>query len=492
MFDSANLAHRIDKATYKKEEPKLRNALLQAQLELTQQKRFPVLILIAGAEGAGKSETVNLLAEWMDARYIQTSAFSDPSDEERERPHMWRYWRALPPKGRVGIFLGAWHTQPVMQRAFKKIGEPEFDQFIEEAKHFEQMLADEGVLLLKFWFHLTKEQQRVRLRSLEKDPKTRWRVTDVDWKFYKRHAEFERVGEHYTRATSTGQSPWIVVAGADARYRSLTVGKALLAAMRERLDEKNPGKGPDRSPPLLPSVDKQNVITTLKLDRPMTKAKFATELEKWQGHLNLLSRHKKFANRSVVCVFEGNDAAGKGGAIRRVTGALDARRYRGVPVAAPTEEERAQPYLWRFWRHLPGHGYFSIFDRSWYGRVLVERVEGYCAHADWMRAYGEINDFEEQMVRHGTIVAKFWLTISKEEQFKRFKAREAVSFKQFKITAEDWRNRKKWDAYELAVSDMVDRTSSSLAPWTLVEANNKYYARIKILKTLCKSIEGAL
>ena len=492
MFDSANLDHRIDKAVYKKEEPKLRNALLQAQLELTQQKRFPVLILIAGAEGAGKSETVNLLAEWMDPRHIQTSAFADPSDEEGERPHMWRYWRALPPKGKLGIFFGAWHTQPVMQRAFRKIDEPQFDQFIEEAKHFEQMLADEGVLVLKFWFHLTKEQQHARLRSLEKDPKTRWRVTDVDWKYYKMHAAFERVGEHYTRRTSTAQSPWIVVAGADARYRNLTVGKALLAAMRERLDEKNPGKGPDRTPPLLPSVDKQNVIKALQLDRPLTKAKFETELEKWQGHLNLLSRHRKFANRSVVCVFEGNDAAGKGGAIRRVTSALDARRYRGIPVAAPTEEERAQPYMWRFWRHLPRAGHFAIFDRSWYGRVLVERVEGYCSEEDWMRAYSEINDFEEQMVRHGTIVAKFWLTISKEEQFKRFKARESVSFKQFKITADDWRNRKKWDAYELAVCDMVDRTSSSLAPWTLVEANNKYFARIKVLKTLCKAIEGAL
>ena len=492
MFSSANLEHRVDKETYKKEEPKLRDALLQAQFDLAQQKRFPVLILIAGAEGAGKSESVNLLAEWMDPRHIQTSAFADPSDEERERPHMWRYWRALPPKGNVGIFFGAWHTHPVLQRAFGKLEEPEFDQFIEEAKHFEQMLADEGVLLLKFWFHLTKEQQRVRLRSLEKDPKTRWRVTDQDWKFYKKHADFERVAEHYTRATSTGTSPWIVIAGEDARYRNLTMGKALLAAMRERLDEKNPGPGPDRTPPLLPSVDKMNVIKALKIDRPLTKAKFGTELEKWQGHLNLLSRDKKFQDHSVVCVFEGNDAAGKGGAIRRVTAALDARRYRGVPVAAPTEEERAQPYLWRFWRHLPRRGNFAIFDRSWYGRVLVERVEGFCSEADWMRAYAEINDFEEQLARHGTIVAKFWLTISKEEQFKRFKARESVSFKQFKITADDWRNRKQWDAYELAVCDMVDRTSSAVAPWTLVEANNKYFARIKVLKTLCKAIEGAL
>jgi polyphosphate kinase 2 (PPK2 family) len=194
----------------------------------------------------------------------------------------------------------------------------------------------------------------------------------------------------------------------------------------------------------------------------------------------------------VVVVFEGSDAAGKGGAIRRITQALDARSYRVTPFASPTEEERAQPYLWRFWRHLPRKGRFAIFDRSWYGRVLVERVEGYCSHADWMRAYGEINDFEEQLVRHDTVIVKFWLAISQQEQPKRFKKREKIGFKRFKITGEDWRNRSKWDDYELAACDMVDRASTEIAPWTLVEANDKNYARIKVLKTLCGQIEAAL
>jgi len=181
-----------------------------------------------------------------------------------------------------------------------------------------------------------------------------------------------------------------------------------------------------------------------------------------------------------------------GGAIRRVTRALDARSYQTVSVAAPTEEERSKPYLWRFWRHLPRRGRLVIFDRSWYGRVLVERVEGFCSEADWMRAYGEINDFEQQLAQHGLLVVKFWLTISKEEQFRRFKEREKVSFKRFKITEEDWRNRKQWDAYERAVCDMVDRTSTNVAPWTLVEANNKYHARIKVIRTLADSVEAAL
>jgi polyphosphate kinase 2 (PPK2 family) len=224
----------------------------------------------------------------------------------------------------------------------------------------------------------------------------------------------------------------------------------------------------------------------------MSKSSYKDELEKAQQRLNLLSRDAKFRSIAASLVFEGQDAAGKGGAIRRVTAALDARLYRTVPIAAPTEEEAARPYLWRFWRHVPGRGRFTIFDRSWYGRVLVERVEGLAAEPDWMRAYAEINDFEQSLARHGIVVAKFWLAIGKEEQLKRFRERQKVGFKRFKLTPEDWRNRKKWDAYEQAVCDMVDRTSTKIAPWTLVEADNKHYARIKVLKTLCDTLERAL
>jgi polyphosphate kinase 2 (PPK2 family) len=203
-------------------------------------------------------------------------------------------------------------------------------------------------------------------------------------------------------------------------------------------------------------------------------------------------RDRRFAGRSLVVVFEGVDAAGKGSTIRRVTGALDVRQYRVVPVAAPTEEERAQPYLWRFWRHLPRWGQVAIFDRSWYGRVLVERVEGYCSEADWMRAYGEINEFEEQIVDAGAILVKFWLHISQKEQLKRFKAREKTRFKRFKITPDDWRNREKWPAYEQAVCDMIDRTSTGHAPWILVEAEDKRYARIKVLHSLCEALSSQI
>ena len=491
MFDSADLEHKVDKATYRREVPKLRKDLLNAQFDLGQNARFPVLVVIAGVEGAGKSETVNLLNEWMDPRHIQNVAFDQPTREDRDHPRMWRYWRALPPKGRVGILFGAWHTEPMLDRVFGRSTNADFEKRIAEILRLEQMLADEGVLILKFWFHLTKKQQRKRLRALEKDPRTRWRVTKRDWEYFSKFDEFETTAVQFTRQTSTGEAPWIVVAGADPPYRNLMVGKTLLAAMRERLDEKPVRRLPDKNPPLLPPVDRLNVLRALELDRPMTVERYATLREKWQGRLAVLSRDAKFKKSGVIAVFEGNDAAGKGGAIRRVTQALDARVYTGFPIAAPTEEERAQPYLWRFWRRIEPRGRFALFDRSWYGRVLVERVEGLCTEHDYMRAYTEINDFERELAEYGFVVAKFWLAISKEEQLKRFRAREKTSFKRFKITDEDWRNRKKWDDYELAVCDMVDRTSTEYAPWTLVEANNKYFARLKVLKTLCKAIEGA-
>jgi polyphosphate:AMP phosphotransferase len=300
------------------------------------------------------------------------------------------------------------------------------------------------------------------------------------------------VSERMLRNTSTPESPWIIIEGADEQYRSLSIGKAIHEALRRRLDTAEQHNIEEPIPPLFTSIDGLHILQTLDMTKTVSKKKYDDELEILQGRLNLLSRHKNFNKLSVVMVFEGNDAAGKGGSIRRVTQALDARAYRIIPIAAPTEEERAQPYLWRFWRHLPRRGRFAIFDRSWYGRVLVERVEGFCSQADWMRGYGEINDFEEQMVRNHTVVVKFWLAITEDEQLKRFKEREKIGFKRFKITEDDWRNREKWPLYQQAVCDMIDRTSTEIAPWTLIEANDKNHARIKIIKTICNQIEQAL
>jgi len=494
VFESAELGHKVEKAVYEKEVPKLRAALLAAQQELREGKKFAVTVLINGVDGAGKGETVNLLNEWMDPRHIETHAFGEPTDEERARPPFWRYWRALPPKGRIGILFGNWYTDPIVARAERQSSVAELDQALDEINRFEHMLVQEGGLLLKFWFHLSKEAQRKRLKAISKDPDTRWRVTPTDWERFKSYDRYKKVSEHVLRQTSTGPAPWIVVEGADERYRGLTAGQTLLNGITKRMEVDEKGFKPRVTAAPLPprAADKRDLLNTLELKQELAKDKYEDQLEKWQGRLNMLARDPDFRKRSVIVVFEGVDAAGKGGAIRRVTAALDARWYRIVPVAAPTEEERAQPYLWRFWRHLPKHGRFTIFDRSWYGRVLVERVEGYCSDGDWMRAYAEINDFEDQVVRAGGLMVKFWLQISQEEQLKRFKEREATEHKRFKIGEEDWRNRKKWPIYQKAVCDMLERTSTEHAPWTLVEAENKYFARIKILKTLVNRLDAVV
>ncbi|HKS06096.1 MAG TPA: polyphosphate:AMP phosphotransferase [Gemmatimonadaceae bacterium] len=491
QFAAAELGHTVDKAKYEREEPKLREALLNAQFDLATRKAFPAIIVIGGVDGAGKGETVNLLNEWMDPRHIHTHAFQDPSDEEQDRPPMWRYWRALPPKGTIGILFGAWHTDPIVKRVARDIDGAELGREIDATLRFERMLVDEGALLIKLWFHLSKDRQRKRLRALEKNPLTRWRVTALDWKRFKMYDRFRRISERYLRETSTGDAPWTIIEGYDERYRSLTAGNVILSSLRARLQQ--PKQRGARKTVRLPKLtDTKDLIGSIDLTARIDKKRYEKQLERLQGKLNGLSRHRKFNRMSVIVVFEGPDAAGKGGAIRRVTGALDARQYQGIPIAAPTEEERAQPYLWRFWRHLPRLGRFTIYDRSWYGRVLVERVEGFCTESDWKRAYGEINDFEEQLSRSGAVVAKFWLQVSKAEQLKRFQEREHTSFKRFKITADDWRNRDKWDAYRVAADEMIERTSTSRAPWTLVGANDKYHARITVLRSLCAQIERAL
>lgn len=493
MFESAELGHKTDKEEYEAAVPPLRTALLDAQYEILDLKQFAVVVLINGIDGAGKGETMNLLDEWMDPRHIEGWAFDQPSAEEAERPFMWRFWRALPPRGKIGVMFNNWYTQPIRDRVGRVGSKADFEQRLDEIRRFEDMLAQEGVLLVKFWFHLSKDGQKKRLKELEKDPRTRWRVTERDWHFYDQYERYRDVAARALRQTSTGNAPWMIVDGSDPRFRALFVGRALLAALQKRLEVARLKHAPRQlAPPLPPLIDRRDLLNSLVLRQEMSKKEYEEALESYQGRLALLTREAAFRKHTLVLVFEGADAAGKGGAIRRVTGALDIRQYSVVPVAAPTEEERAQPYLWRFWRHLPARGKTIVFDRSWYGRVLVERVEGFCSEADWMRAYSEINDFEEQLDAAGAIVVKFWLAIGKDEQLERFKAREAEPHKRFKITADDWRNRDKWDDYARAVCDMVDRTSTEIAPWTLVEAENKYFARIKVLRTICERLEAAL
>lgn len=491
MFESAELGHAIDDDTFNAAVPALREALLEAQFELLRQARFPLLILINGIEGAGKGETVRLLNEWMDPRLIRVESFDIQTDEELARPPEWRYWRRLPPKGRIGIFFGNWYSQMLNARVQRRIKTAQMDQAAMAAERLERMLCDEGALIFKFWFHLSKKGMKARLETLKSDPLRSWQVSAFEWQQARVYDKFVRYGERVMRRTSRDYAPWYIVEGADANYRNLTVARVLLEGLQSAL--KAPAR-PKRQPhvaPLVSSLDNRGLLDSLDMSQALDKDSYKTELAVEQARLAGLMSDKRMRRHSLVTVFEGNDAAGKGGAIRRITAALDPRMYQVVQIAAPTEEERAQPYLWRFWRHIPPHGKLTVFDRSWYGRVLVERVEGFCSQADWLRAYGEIADFEESLVTHNVVLVKFWLAIDRDTQEQRFKEREEIGYKRFKITAEDWRNREKWDEYVDAVGDMVDRTGTSIAPWTLVEANDKRFARVKVLRAVNDALEAA-
>ena len=320
MFESAEIGHSIPKEEYRKREAVLREDLLKAQYDLLANAKFPVVIIIGGVDGAGKGETVNLLNEWMDPRHIVTRAFGEMSDEESERPPMWRFWRALPPKGRIGVLFGSWYTAPIVDRVIGKTKAAGLMQSIEEIRHLERMLAAEGVLILKFWFHLSKDAQKKRLKALEKDPDTRWRVTDTDWERFKIYDRFREVSEYTLRETSTGEAPWMIVEGTDPNYRYLTVGSLLLEALRKRLDDKEARRPGYSSAPLEPILDSRNILNTLDYSQSLTHKQYEKRLEKYQGRLNLLSRDPRFRNKSLIAVFEGQDAAGTGSSIRRITG----------------------------------------------------------------------------------------------------------------------------------------------------------------------------
>ncbi len=508
MFETAEVGNRVSRKDFDEASSRLRQDLLAAQHELASSGKAAVVI-VGGVEGAGKAETVNLLLEWMDSRGIETHALADPTDEERERPRMWRFWRLLPPRGRMGIFLGSWYTEPIVERVFRRLKDAEFERRLDRIAAFEEMLADDGTIVIKLWLHLSKRLQRERFEDLEKSRLTRWRVTKQDWKFHGRYDAFREICERAIRKTSTGAAPWEIIEATDSRYRNLAVGRHLIAALSAGL--RSPGQrlagqgaeGPEAKQSAVPGrkapsaagpapPGEVTLLSRLDLTVKSSKQAYEKELVRLQGRLNGLARRLYDERRSLILVFEGPDAAGKGGAIRRLTESMDARQYRVTSIAAPTEEEAAHPWLWRFWRALPRHGRAAIYDRSWYGRVLVERLEGFATDTEWQRAYSEINSFEEQVAESGTIVLKLWLAISREEQLRRFKDRQKTPYKQYKITEEDWRNRAKWEAYEIAAEEMIEKTSTSPAPWFLVEGEDKRWARIRVLREVCRAIKSAL
>lgn len=492
MFEIAELGHRIEKSIYNQQIPELRTQLLFAQQAL-KNSDFPVIILISGVDGGGKGKVINLLNEWMDSRYMKTLAFASPSDEENERPKFWRYWRTFPAKGLIGLYVGSWYSDPISQLVYGKIGNKHFYKELKQIQQLEQELIDGGTLVIKCWIHLKKKQQKKRLKKLEKNPDTRWQVSKRDKKHLKMYDDFIKIAENVLSETSTADSPWLIIDGSDVRYSSLTIGSHVLSRIQQHIKYREIEK--QQAKKLISDntrIFQQNLLDTLDLSAKLETTKYNTLLSKYQGKLNKLARQAQEKKTSSVLVFEGWDAGGKGGAIRRLTHAIDARNYQVIPIAAPTDEEKQHHYLWRFWRHIPRAGQVTIYDRSWYGRVLVERVEGFAFEHEWQRAYAEIVNFEEALSDHGMLVLKFWLHIDKDEQLKRFKAREKIAYKMHKITEEDYRNREKWDDYCVAVNEMVTRTSTQKNPWIMIEGNDKKYARIKVIKAYCNQLEKKL
>ena len=488
MFEAAELGKKISKQEYDEEEPLLHTRLLKAQRAL-RETDMPVIVIVSGVEGAGKGEVVNRLNKWLDTRGIETSAFWEESDEERERPAYWRFWRRLPARGTIGIMFGSWYTRPIIDFVYDRIDSAEYERLLHRITQFEHMLTQDGALIVKFWFHLSREDQR---KKLEKDKKE-GRTSPILKKFSKRYEEFASASEHALRMTDQGECSWHLVEAEDRRYRDLTVGRILLEALEQRLAAGGKPQLPAPTETHEMGEDHLNTILDhVDLNSRISDREYNRSLKKYQRRLYELTWQAKQKQRSVIAVFEGWDAAGKGGAIRRLTAAMDARLYKVISVASPTDEEKAHHYLWRFWRHLPRAGYVTIYDRSWYGRVLVERVEGFATETEWQRSYQEINDFEEQLHEHGIILSKFWLHIDKDEQLRRFQEREKTPWKEYKITGEDWRNRDKWDDYKDAVNDMVAHTSTEYAPWLLIPADDKRLARTEVVKTVCRRLEEAL
>ena len=490
LFERAEAGSEVSKEQYEERAGALRVELLNAQFDL-QNADCAVLILVIGDDAEGCEEVIDLLNEWLDARLVDTEVFLEPTQDERERPPFWRYWRALPRDGRIGIFLGAWAYDAIAGRWKGELDDEGFERYLAHARRQERAFADDGTLVLKFWLHIPKKEIGKRLEKAKKR-KVGWRAAEQERRMHADYEELTALGERLVRATDRPHAPWTIVEGTDERHRDLCVAETLLGALAQRL-----GRPPSSAP--APAVvakgsegERRGALAGVDLAATIERDEYKERLDELQRHLAELGVAGREQGVSSVLVFEGWDAAGKGGAIRRITRALPARDYRVVPIAAPTDEERAHHYLWRFWRWLPRAGRMLIFDRSWYGRVLVERVEGLATEAQWRRAYDEIADFEDQLVEHGMPVCKFWLHISPEEQLRRFREREGTPYKKYKITRDDYRNRGQWDAYSRAVDEMVARTSSEAAPWVLVPAEDKRVARVRVLEEVCRALERAL
>ncbi len=480
------VAPRISKAAFERNLPKLQDELLDLQLKLHTSRGCAVAVIMAGTPAAGRSETVNELLTWLDPKHIGVHALGEPDSEERRYPTLWRYWQKLPARGRMTFFFAGWYGEFLGWSTRKMDPSKRGDQrYQERILELEKMLVRDGVRVVKIYLHTDAQTQRRRLAELRANKLTRWRVTKEDLWQAKHYGAVQRVAKSCLQATDHEAAPWHLVDGTDEEYRLLTVGRIIRDQIRAGLQQKQPkrAEGPKEA------RAKAQPLRIVQPKERLDDAEYERELATLQGRLARLVRKPRFRKHGLVLAFEGMDAAGKGGAIRRITHALDARQYQVVPVSAPTPDDLLYPYLWRFWRNIPELGSITIFDRSWYGRVLVERVREFTAEADWKRAYDEIVEFERELTEHGLRVAKFWLSVSKQEQLHRFKSRDDDPLKRFKVDREDWTNRRYYDAYQAAAAGMISRTDKDDAKWTLVAADDKKQARLTVLKAVCEVLE---
>ncbi len=487
MLETIDLNVSLPKEETRKtlEELDIRLGLLQRELR---DKGIPSIIIMEGWDAAGKGTAINRFLRPLDPRGFQVHATRSPTAEEAYHPPMWRFWQRLPKQGAIAVFDKSWYVHVLEDRVEENKSTDEWKLAYERIRTFERQLVDDGAVILKFWMHISKKEQAKRFQELENDNALSWRVTKEDRRRHKKYNEYYQAVEDMLVETSTANAPWTVIPAHDRRYAHVRIAETIAAAFEQALARPAPLPAPAAK------IPKRRVspLDRADLTRSIAREEYDKTIPSLQDEMRQLE-HLLYGQRvPAIILYEGWDASGKGGNIKRLTRELDPRGYEVVPVAAPAGDEKVHHYLWRFWKAIPKAGHIAIFDRSWYGRVLVERVEGFATPQEWQRAYREINEFEQELVSYGTVLVKFWIHISPEEQLARFNERQNTPYKQWKITDEDWRNREKWGAYWDAVSEMIEKTSTTFAPWTIIEGNDKLYARIKTHRAVIEALSSRL
>lgn len=488
MLEKIDLKKKCQGKEYKArlEEESAKLSVLQRQCK---EAGIPVIIVFEGFGAAGKGTQINRLIQAMDPRGFSVYTSNKESEDERLHPFLWRYWTKIPAKGRFAIFDRSWYRRVLVDRFDKITKKEELPSAFHDILSFERQLTDDGTVIIKFFLYISKEEQKKRFKLLEDSRETAWKVTEADWKRNKEYSEYLKINEEMLEKTDTDYAPWVIVEAMDKNYAALKIISSVTARLEKELEKKAALTKSEKKAAKAVDKYKSGVLSGVDLSKALSNKEYKQKLDSLQKKMEILHSELYRLRIPVVICFEGWDAGGKGGAIKRLTSHMDPRGYEVNPTASPNDTEKAHHYLWRFWNNMPKAGHIAIFDRTWYGRVMVERIEGFCSEAEWKRAYQEINEMEEHLTNSGCIVLKFWLHIDRDEQERRFKERMENPAKQWKITDEDWRNREKWDEYEKAVDEMLVRTSTTYAPWEIVEANSKYYARVKVLKTVVEAME---